>query len=85
MENIENTQIVENIENNVENIENNVENIETKSPEQVRYEKKISDLQEENKKLKDDIFNLKVDLKSLMLNTDISKKEEYGFYKQFME
>lgn len=79
MENIENKQ---NIENNVENIENNVE---TKSPEQVRYEKKISDLQEENKKLKDDIFNLKVDLKSLMLNTDISKKDEYGFYKQFMK
>lgn len=79
MENIEN---IENIENNVENIENNVE---TKSPEQVRYEKKISDLQEENKKLKDDIFNLKVDLKSLMLNTDISQKEEYGFYKQFMK
>ena len=70
---------------NIENIENNVENIETKSPEQVRYEKKISALQEENKKLKDDIFNLKVDLKSFMLNTDISRKEEYGFYKQFMK
>lgn len=71
----------------MENIENtqNVENIETESPEQVRYEKKISDLQEENKKLKNDIFNLKVDLKSLMLNTDVSKKEEYGFYKQFMK
>lgn len=81
MENIENKQNVENIEN----IENNVENIETKSPEQVRYEKKISDLQEENKKLKNDIFNLKVDLKSLMLSTDISQKEEYGFYKQFMK
>lgn len=78
MENIENKQ-------NVENIEQNVENIEAKNPEQVRYEKKISDLQEENKKLKDDIFNLKVDLKSLMLNTDVSQKEEYGFYKQFMK
>ena len=82
MENNENTQNVENIENNVENIENNVE---TKNPEQIQYEKKISELQEENKKLKDDIFNLKVDLKSLMLNTDISHKEEYGFYKQFMK
>lgn len=82
MENIENTQNVENIEQNVENIE---QNVETKSPEQVRYEKKISDLQEENKKLKNDIFNLKVDLKSFMLNTDISKKDEYGFYKQFMK
>ena len=75
MENIENKQNVENIE----------QNVETKSPEQVRYEKKISDLQEENKKLKDDIYNLKVDLKSLMLNTDVSQKEEYGFYKQFMK
>ena len=82
MENIENKQNVENIEQNVENIE---QNVETKSPEQVRYEKKISDLQEENKKLKDDIYNLKVDLKSLMLNTDVSQKEEYGFYKQFMK
>lgn len=75
MENIENKQNVENIE----------QNVETKSPEQVRYEKKISDLQEENKKLKDDIFSLKVDLKSLMLNTDVSQKEEYGFYKQFLK
>lgn len=82
MENIENKENVESIEQNVENIE---QNVETKSPEQVRYEKKISDLQEENKKLKEDIFNLKVDFKSLMLNTDISQKEEYGFYKQFMK
>lgn len=75
MENIENKQNVENIE----------QNVETKNPEQVRYEEKISDLQEENKQLKEDIFNLKVDLKSLMLNTDVSQKEEYGFYKQFMK
>lgn len=63
-------------------VENNVETTE-ENPEIKAYEKTITELKRANAELKKELFDVKVDLKTLILQQTVAEDADLSYYEKF--